>query len=382
MSCEHRAPNTAPKVEESETKSLVASVGRAGPPGPPPMLRALAARRACNLGARAARPCACAPQLAARRICTPAATPAPLRWLTLAKGRVHGAYRAYDGLLQSHRLATTTASGAVLAWLGDACTQWATQPGAYDVPRGVAFGAFGAFLTGPVNYFWLNHLAELVTRLAPAGGMYAVLVKVGIQTFFFQPVVYVPLFFGFTAAFRGWSAEAAWGRVKAEYPGTLRSLWAFWTPICVFVFAVLPVRQQAICFSASERAPRPHLAPCPSRPSPLAHSLPSQPPLPARSGLRRLGRHSHSRASRLAAVSLGWNAILSFLTNRPSREPVGAPAEAEQRKRGLVRTPSGRWLPTHQPPMGIIDNDPEPAPPKPALSDQRMIGFLLGPGLW
>ena len=54
----------------------------------------------------------------------------------------------------------------------------------------------------------------------------------------------VPLFFGFTAVFRGWPGAAAWERVKAEYVGTLRSLWAFWTPICVFVFAVLPVRHQ------------------------------------------------------------------------------------------------------------------------------------------
>ena len=89
------------------------------------------------------------------------------------------------------------------------------------------------------------------------------------QTFFFQPVVYVPLFFCFSAVFRGWPAEVAWERVRAEYVPTITSLWAFWTPICVFTFAYMPVRQQAIFFSA---------------------------------------------------ISLAWNALLSFLSNRPRLE--------------------------------------------------------------
>ncbi len=152
---------------------------------------------------------------------------------------------AYDGLLQSHRLATTTVTGAILAMIGDGFTQAATsREPTYDLYRGLAFAAFGATVTGPVNYVWLTRLAETVGRLAPAGGLAAVFWKVGIQTFFFQPCVYVPLFFDFTAVFRGWTGAAAWERVKAEYVGTLRSLWAFWTPICVFVFAVLPVRHQ------------------------------------------------------------------------------------------------------------------------------------------
>ena len=120
-----------------------------------------------------------------------------------------------------------------------------------------------------------------------------------------------------------------------------------------------------------------------------------------------------------SAVSLAWNAILSFLANRPSfdsntiesavesagvssaaqaamtRDPAADPT-ADRVSMGVHAggvgggrwvsrprySPSGRALPDHQPPMGILDNDPDAPPPKPpALSDQRIIGFLLGPGL-
>ena len=76
---------------------------------------------------------------------------------------------AYDGLRQSHRLATTTVTGAILAMIGDGFTQAATsREPTYDLYRGLAFAAFGATVTGPVNYVWLTRLAETVGRLAPA----------------------------------------------------------------------------------------------------------------------------------------------------------------------------------------------------------------------
>ena len=263
------------------------------------------------------------------------------------------AYTVYDGLLQTQRLPTTTLTGAILALLGDAFTQAATSS-VYDGSRGIAFALFGATVTGPVNYVWLGLLNDMVLRVAPNGGMTAVGAKVAIQSLFFQPCVYVPLFFAFTAIFRAWSMEQARERVVAEYPGTLKSLWLFWTPICVFTFAMLPVRQQAIFFSG---------------------------------------------------VSLCWNAILSFLTNRgdivavqqeilpaadlpaldhgsvASATSDGRPPAAAAGGGRLVRTPSGRWLPAHQPPMAILDNDPNRAPLRDAFSDQSVLGFLLGPGL-
>ena len=218
-------------------------------------------------------------------------------------------YEWYDSCLRTHRLLTTTLTGGVLALVGDAFTQTATQP-SYDLTRGVSFAIFGATVTGPVNFWWLSRLDAIVTKLAPAGGALAIGTKVVVQTFFFQPMVYVPLFFTFSACFRGWSMSTAWSRVEAEYSNTVRSIWGFWTPICVFTFAVLPVRHQAVFFSA---------------------------------------------------VSLGWNAILSFLSNRPA----SCPSCTER----------------HLPPMGIVDNDGLPPIKNPALSNQRIIGFILGPGL-
>jgi len=250
--------------------------------------------------------------------------------------RAKSLYEAYDGLLQRHRLATTTATGTILAFAGDLCTQTATQQNGlddFDMHRGLSFALFGGAVTGPVNYFWLNKLDTLVRAIAPQGGWMAVGCKLTIQTFFFQPLVYVPLFFSFSAVFRGWSLAIAQERVRAEYARTVKSLWGFWTPICVFAFGVLPVRQQAIFFSA---------------------------------------------------ISLAWNAILSFLANQEiaAEAPLRVEAAPEQDASGVVRrTSSGRpYLPDYQPPMGILDNDPNP-PPRRGPTDQSVIGFLLGPGL-
>ena len=260
--------------------------------------------------------------------------------------RIRRLYKGYDHLLQNHRLPVSTVTGAVLSFAGDAFTQSATAADGldgYDLNRGVSFALFGGVVTGPVNYVWLSQLDTLVTSMAPAGGWRAIMWKVGVQTFFFQPCVYVPIFFGFSAAFRGWSAEATAERVRSEYARTIVSIWGFWTPICVFTFAVLPVRQQAIFFSA---------------------------------------------------VSLAWNAILSFISNQTTQSSTGdleqrsdhtnaarlPPARAETPAARLRWTPSGRYLPDHQPPMGILDSDPHGSPPR-GPTDQSIIGFLLGPGL-
>jgi hypothetical protein len=90
-----------------------------------------------------------------------------------AARRIRDAYGVYDQLLQTHRLATTTATGAVLAFAGDLCTQTATHEdglSGFDPLRGISFAFFGAAVTGPVNYVWLSRLDTLVTRLAPSGG--------------------------------------------------------------------------------------------------------------------------------------------------------------------------------------------------------------------
>ena len=196
------------------------------------------------------------------------------------------AYWAYDGLLQNHTLKTSTVSGGVLAVAGDALTQAATtNGGVYDARRGAAFGLFGATLTGPVNFLWLRRLNAIVERFAPQGGSPAVAAKVAIQSCFFQPLVYVPLFYVFTAVVRGWSFETASHRVRTEFIGTMKSIWAFWIPVCSFTFSFLPLRQQAVFMSG---------------------------------------------------VSLCWNAILSWITN--SRAGASSQATREHRPRSSTST--------------------------------------------
>ena len=319
--------------------------------------------------------------------------------LTL-RARLRGAYLIYDELLQTQRLITTTVTGAVLAVLGDAFTQVATTGWtSYDLYRGVGFGFFGATVTGPVNFVWLNLLNDAVNRLAPQGGMRAVVAKVTIQSAFFQPFVYVPLFFGFTAAFRGWSPQQARERIGAEYVGTLQSLWAFWTPICVFTFACLPVRQQAIFFSGVSLAWNAILSFLTYGGGVVAAVLEDQTaslPSAAAQATHPTADDSNPLASPDAreTVAVGgprttWEALdrrgeaAAREGARRAVRPASAADEcdATQPPPRMVRTPSGRWLPAHQPPMAILDNDANPPPKREALSDQRIIGFLLGPGL-
>ena len=50
-------------------------------------------------------------------------------------------------------------------------------------------------LTGPINFLWLNTLERWTKLLAPLGGTRAILVKVGLQSSFLQPLIYLPMFY-------------------------------------------------------------------------------------------------------------------------------------------------------------------------------------------
>ena len=100
---------------------------------------------------------------------------------------------SYAWSLQHRHLLTTTSSGALLGVAGDALTQLSAD-GTYDSRRGAAFGAFGAVLTGPINYVWLGGLQRAVQFVAPAGGAAAVASKVAAQSTVMQPFIYLPTF--------------------------------------------------------------------------------------------------------------------------------------------------------------------------------------------
>ena len=93
--------------------------------------------------------------------------------------------------------------------------------------------------------------------------------------------------------------------VRSEYVRTIRSLWGFWTPICIFAFSVLPVRQQSIFFSYLLV-----ILTCHTYSSYL------------------LVTQVRQQSIFFSAISLAWNAILSFLSNETVA--VQHPAEEQQ----------------------------------------------------
>ena len=117
-------------------------------------------------------------------------TKSPLGHSSDLIAQAYSYYGWYDKRLVTHRLLTTTLTGGILSLAGDAFTQMATQP-SYDLRRGVAFTAFGATITGPVNFWWLSRLDVIALQLAPRGGAFGIGAKVAVQTLFFQPMALI-----------------------------------------------------------------------------------------------------------------------------------------------------------------------------------------------
>ena len=170
---------------------------------------------------------------------------------------------AYGHALATNRLPVSTVSGAVLALLGDAAAQQgqmlqiaasadnnatASDSGSttmgFDTKRMLAFTIFGAILTGPINYVWLNTSHRWTARLAPGGGLAGMLCKIGLQTVIMQPLIYLPCFYTVNAILR--PAEWPFERIRKEYPTTYVKLAFFWLPFITYAFGVLPLHQQAV----------------------------------------------------------------------------------------------------------------------------------------
>ena len=162
----------------------------------------------------------------------------------------------YDSLLSRHRLATTTASGSILAFFGDIVAQagqiaatsdsGAAGPSTIDADRVAAFTVFGGVITGPINYLWLDALERWTRALSERR---ILLAKVVLQTFVLQPFIYLPTFYTTNAIVRKWSPRDAFQRARSEYLSTLTNIWLFWTPAVLYAFGRLPKRQQAVFFA-------------------------------------------------------------------------------------------------------------------------------------
>ena len=234
-------------------------------------------------------------------------------------------------MLRKHRMVTTTVSGAILGYCGDLVTQSATTmqtEEGYDSRRGLTFTLFGGYITGPLNYMWLGWLDKRVQSWAPMGGLRAVALKVSMQSFIMQPLLYVPNFFLFNALARGWTFDGTVERVKSDYFRTVRTIWVVWTPLVIFAFVALPMHQQAIFFSG---------------------------------------------------FGLVWNSILSFISNRPAIKEGAAGTLETLRERADVSLSDIRSIASRM--VTNVRDVPDPPRKVHGPSPGSIVGYLMGPGL-
>lgn len=111
-------------------------------------------------------------------------------------------------------------------------------------------------------------LGGLETKFPMAAGWRSLVSKVCCTQLFVNPLVFLPLFYGWTGAVLGRTTEETVEKVRKEGWDTLMATWAIFTPFNVLNFSVIPVRRPA---------PPPLLAPGPGRPRARCSHLPSLP---------------------------------------------------------------------------------------------------------
>ena len=188
------------------------------------------------------------------------------------------AAQAYSRALAQRPLRTKTLTGLALACAGDVSAQesesrlrgvsaLADPWNRIDARRLAAFSTFGALWTGPVNHVWLPVLHRVGGSLGR---------KLLVQHAFLNPFVYLPAFFVWNSVLRGeaHSLEDVLDYGRERFLTTYASTLAFWVPVTSVVFTRVPEPLQSVS---------------------------------------------------MAAVSLVWNGILSFLANVRSQPGKGEP---------------------------------------------------------
>ena len=193
----------------------------------------------------------------------------------------------YNRWLSAHPIKTKATSAASLAAGGDLAAQALEsgqskqQPGGcskgmtLDLRRTLSFAIFGGGYTGCFNHVWLGWLSRRYSQ----PGLMSVLKKQAWQHGALNPCIFVPSFFFVTGAIRGSSFPETAERVRLKYWETLKAAWSVWGPATAVMFAIVPERHQVLY---------------------------------------------------TAVVSLGWNVILSLLSNR--RSAIGIKVEPEEQQ--------------------------------------------------
>ncbi|KAG8463802.1 hypothetical protein KFE25_004075 [Diacronema lutheri] len=155
--------------------------------------------------------------------------------------------RAYTDELSAQPLLTHVGTAMVLSLAGDACSQLATAPLAYDVRRGASMGAFAALYTGLFQAWWFDQLNHAL----PGGGsgiesLCAAVVKMSACQFCTIPLLYLPLLFGVQGVVRGLGWERTIAHAKQSFWPLLQRNWAFWVPLQTVQFALVPTEWQLL----------------------------------------------------------------------------------------------------------------------------------------
>jgi hypothetical protein len=160
----------------------------------------------------------------------------------------------YTNALRTNPLVTKSLTGVVLAGTGDLIAQRfeKTNVGRSNNPifaqrnpwhRLAVFAAFGCLWTGPFNHYWLAYLAK---RFPANGGTKILMKKLLVHHLVWNPVVYLPVYFGFNGLLLGMKRIEFEQWVRRDYVSMLVWCWIVWIPTTAVMFHHVPEHLQSV----------------------------------------------------------------------------------------------------------------------------------------
>jgi len=165
----------------------------------------------------------------------------------------------YNNALKRRPLLTKAMTGLVLAGSGDLIAQRfeKTSSGAHKkssiasdrdpLRRFLVFASFGFIWTGPFNHYWLGYLAR---KFPPNAGTEALVKKMLVHHFLWNPFVYFPVFFSFNGFFLGLNRAEFEEWVRRDYFSNLMWCYIVWGPTTAIIFRTVPEHLQSVFMSA------------------------------------------------------------------------------------------------------------------------------------